>query len=125
MIFLQWIPWILRMSRPGEKITRKSILMQKKIKELDKTEVRRLLFSWKLKNKSTFRFRPSPSLLTFLILTTTSVGAPLLRAALRDSMLTTIIVVVWLVTAVFIQGTIRFNKYQSGLAVQLSLCQIN
>jgi len=27
------------MSRPGEKITRKSILMQKKIKELDKTEV--------------------------------------------------------------------------------------
>ena len=39
MIFLQWIPWLLRMSRPGEKITRKSILMQKKIKELDKTEV--------------------------------------------------------------------------------------
>jgi hypothetical protein len=27
------------MSRPGEKITRKSILMQKKIKEIDKTEV--------------------------------------------------------------------------------------
>ena len=40
MIFLQWIPWLLRMSRPGEKITRKSILMQKKIKELDKTEVK-------------------------------------------------------------------------------------
>jgi len=39
MIFLQWIPWILRMSRPGEKITRKSILMQKKIKEIDKNEV--------------------------------------------------------------------------------------
>ena len=38
-IFLQWIPWMLRMSRPGEKITRKSILMQKKIKEIDKTEV--------------------------------------------------------------------------------------
>ena len=37
-IFLQWIPWMLRMSRPGEKITRKSILMQKKIKEIDKTE---------------------------------------------------------------------------------------
>ena len=30
---------MLRMSRPGEKITRKSILMQKKMKELDKTEV--------------------------------------------------------------------------------------
>ena len=29
---------MLRMSRPGEKITRKSILMQKKIKEIDKTE---------------------------------------------------------------------------------------
>ena len=27
------------MSRPGEKITRKSILMQKKIKEMDKNEV--------------------------------------------------------------------------------------
>ena len=39
MIFLQWIPWLLRMSRPGQQITRKSILMQKKIKELDKTEV--------------------------------------------------------------------------------------
>ena len=30
----------VKRSRPGEKITRKSILMQKKIKELDKTEVR-------------------------------------------------------------------------------------
>ena len=39
MILLQWIPWMLRMSRPGEKITRKSILMQKKIKEMDKNEV--------------------------------------------------------------------------------------
>jgi len=38
-IFLQWIPWMLRMSRPGEKITRKTILMQKKIKEIDKNEV--------------------------------------------------------------------------------------
>ena len=27
-IFLQWIPWVLRMARPGEKITRKTIMMQ-------------------------------------------------------------------------------------------------
>merc|ERR1719245_2988240 len=37
-IFLQWIPWILRMSRPGEKITRKTIMMQNKMKELDLKE---------------------------------------------------------------------------------------
>ena len=35
VLFLQWIPWILRMSRPGEKITRKTILMETKLKELD------------------------------------------------------------------------------------------
>ena len=35
MLFLQWIPWVLRMSRPGDKITLKSILMQNKMKELD------------------------------------------------------------------------------------------
>ena len=33
-VFLQWIPWALRMSRPGEKITRKSIMMQDKIKQV-------------------------------------------------------------------------------------------
>merc|ERR1712241_92945 len=38
VIFLQWIPWVLRMSRPGEKITRKTIMMQKKMKELDLKE---------------------------------------------------------------------------------------
>lgn len=37
-IFLQWLPWILRMARPGEKITRKSIMMQNKMKELDLKE---------------------------------------------------------------------------------------
>jgi len=37
-IFLQWIPWILRMARPGEKITRKTIMMQNKMKELDLKE---------------------------------------------------------------------------------------
>jgi len=37
-IFLQWIPWVLRMARPGEKITRKTIMMQNKMKELDLKE---------------------------------------------------------------------------------------
>ena len=37
-IFLQWIPWALRMGRPGEKITRKTIMMQNKMKELDLKE---------------------------------------------------------------------------------------
>ena len=31
-VFLQWIPWILCMSRPGEEITFKSILMTQKLK---------------------------------------------------------------------------------------------
>ena len=34
------MPWFLRMSRPGEKITRKTILVQKKMKELDKKEMK-------------------------------------------------------------------------------------
>ena len=38
VLFLQWIPWFLRMSRPGEKITRKTIMMQNKMKELDLKE---------------------------------------------------------------------------------------
>jgi len=38
LLFLQWIPWILRMARPGEKITRKTIMMQNKMKELDLKE---------------------------------------------------------------------------------------
>ena len=37
-MFLQWIPWMLRMGRPGEKITRKTIMMQNKMKELDLKE---------------------------------------------------------------------------------------
>merc|ERR1719193_1729978 len=35
IIFLQWIPWFLRMSRPGEKITLKTLTIQSKMKELD------------------------------------------------------------------------------------------
>ena len=38
LIFLQWMPWFLRMARPGEKITRKTIMMQKKMKDLDMKE---------------------------------------------------------------------------------------
>ena len=38
MLFLQWLPWLLRMSRPGEKLTMKTIMMQSKMKELDMKE---------------------------------------------------------------------------------------
>ncbi|XP_037079753.1 neuronal acetylcholine receptor subunit alpha-7-like isoform X4 [Pollicipes pollicipes] len=37
-VFLQWMPWLLRMSRPGEKITRKNIIMNNKMKELELKE---------------------------------------------------------------------------------------
>ena len=30
-LFLQWIPWALRISRPGNKITRKSINIENKV----------------------------------------------------------------------------------------------
>jgi len=33
-VFLQWMPWMLRMSRPGQKITRERINMTNKMKEL-------------------------------------------------------------------------------------------
>jgi len=39
VLFLQWIPWVLCMSRPGDQITRKSILMSQKMKEMDKKEI--------------------------------------------------------------------------------------
>lgn len=35
---MQWMPWLLRMSRPGEKITRKTIMMNNKMKELELKE---------------------------------------------------------------------------------------
>ena len=37
-VFLQYLPWLLMMQRPGKKITRKTILMERKLRELDKTE---------------------------------------------------------------------------------------
>ena len=38
-VLLQWLPWLLRMKRPGQKITRKTILMHKKMKDLDKKDI--------------------------------------------------------------------------------------
>ena len=40
MIFLQWAPWLLRMSRPGETINKTTIQVQKKMKELEKKELK-------------------------------------------------------------------------------------
>lgn len=37
-VFLQWLPWMLGMSRPGKKITRKTIMMNSRIKELELKE---------------------------------------------------------------------------------------
>jgi nicotinic acetylcholine receptor len=37
-VFLQWLPWLLGMSRPGKKITRKTILMSNRMKELELKE---------------------------------------------------------------------------------------
>ena len=37
-LFLMWLPWILRMGRPGKKITRKTIVMNSRIKELELKE---------------------------------------------------------------------------------------
>ncbi|XP_065094851.1 acetylcholine receptor subunit alpha-type acr-16-like [Ochlerotatus camptorhynchus] len=37
-VFLQWLPWILRMGRPGKKITRKTILLSNRMKELELKE---------------------------------------------------------------------------------------
>ena len=36
MLFLQWIPWLLCMSRPGDQITFKSILMTQKLKVISR-----------------------------------------------------------------------------------------
>ncbi|XP_055541311.1 CHRNA7-FAM7A fusion protein isoform X2 [Wyeomyia smithii] len=37
-VFLQWLPWILRMGRPGKKITRKTIFLSNRMKELELKE---------------------------------------------------------------------------------------
>ncbi|XP_014473834.1 PREDICTED: neuronal acetylcholine receptor subunit alpha-7 isoform X2 [Dinoponera quadriceps] len=38
LVFLQWLPCVLRMSRPGKKITKKTILMSNRMKELELQE---------------------------------------------------------------------------------------
>ncbi|XP_025160141.1 neuronal acetylcholine receptor subunit alpha-7 isoform X2 [Harpegnathos saltator] len=38
VVFLQWLPCLLRMSRPGKKITKKTILMSNRMKELELQE---------------------------------------------------------------------------------------
>ena len=43
VIFLQWIPFLLRMSRPGEKFSFKTIQIQNKMKEIDPPGSRSLL----------------------------------------------------------------------------------
>ncbi|ROT75683.1 nicotinic acetylcholine receptor subunit alpha 6 isoform 3a8a [Penaeus vannamei] len=37
-VLLQWLPWLLRMNRPGKKITRKTIMMNNKMRELELKE---------------------------------------------------------------------------------------
>ncbi len=37
-MFLQWLPWLLRMNRPGKPITRKTIIMTNRMKELEMKE---------------------------------------------------------------------------------------
>ncbi|XP_076028462.1 neuronal acetylcholine receptor subunit alpha-7-like [Oratosquilla oratoria] len=37
-VLLQWLPWILRMNRPGKKITRKTIMLNNKMRELELKE---------------------------------------------------------------------------------------
>lgn len=37
-VFLQWLPWMLGMGRPGKKITRKTIMMNSRMKELELKE---------------------------------------------------------------------------------------
>ena len=58
IIFLQWIPWFLRMSRPGEKVTLKTIQMQNKMKELDPPSKSLLANVLDMEDD----FRPSPTI---------------------------------------------------------------
>jgi nicotinic acetylcholine receptor len=37
-VFLHWLPWLLRMNRPKKKITRKTIMMNNRMKELEMKE---------------------------------------------------------------------------------------
>jgi len=37
-VFLLWLPWLLRMSRPGKKLTRKTIMMNSRMKDMELKE---------------------------------------------------------------------------------------
>ena len=37
-LFLQWLPWMLRMQRPRKPITRKTIMMSTRMRELEMKE---------------------------------------------------------------------------------------
>ena len=38
VIFLQWLPWALRMSRPGRPLTRKNIQLKSKLEKLERED---------------------------------------------------------------------------------------
>jgi len=61
-LFLQWLPWILHMSRPGKPITRKSIIMNNKMNEIEmKKNSSRSLLANVLDMDDDFRIMPSAS----------------------------------------------------------------
>ncbi|KAL0850784.1 hypothetical protein ABMA28_006714 [Loxostege sticticalis] len=60
-VFLQWLPWILRMSRPGKKITRKTIMMNTRMRELElKERSSKSLLANVLDIDDDFRHAPPP-----------------------------------------------------------------
>lgn len=62
-VFLVWLPWFLRMSRPGQKITIKSIRLEKTMKKLDKTDAysKSLMFNvLDLDDNALFGKKPPP-----------------------------------------------------------------
>ncbi|XP_021202094.1 nicotinic acetylcholine receptor subunit alpha 6 isoform X2 [Bombyx mori] len=60
-VFLQWLPWILRMSRPGKKITRKTIMMSNRMRELElKERSSKSLLANVLDIDDDFRHAPPP-----------------------------------------------------------------
>ena len=37
-VFLQWLPWVLRVNRPRKKISRKTIMMNNRMRDLEMKE---------------------------------------------------------------------------------------
>ena len=42
-LFLNWIPWVLRMSRPGQTLSRKTMMMERSLKEIPASSYSRSL----------------------------------------------------------------------------------